>query len=50
VRRYERAHDAEGLVSPLATYLFELVLDGVTVAVFAIGTLGGFALTAAGLE
>lgn len=50
VRRYERAHDAEGVVSPMATYVIELLLDGVTVALFAIGTFRALALTTAGLE
>ena len=49
-RRYERAHDLEGRVTPLAMLLFELVVDGVTVALFAIGTFRGIARIADSIQ
>jgi len=48
-RRYERAHDLEGQVTPLAMLLFELLVDGVTVALFAIGTFRGITRIADGI-
>jgi len=49
VTRYERSRGLEGLLSPLAIYLFELLVDAVTVALFAIATFRGIAEVARGL-
>jgi hypothetical protein len=40
--RYERAAGFEGQLSPLAVYLFELIVDAVTVFLFALATFRGF--------
>jgi hypothetical protein len=39
--RYERTAGIEGYLSPLAVYIFELVVDGVTVFLFAWATYRG---------
>ena len=36
--RYERSHGFADQISPLVTYVLELVADGVTVLLFALGT------------
>jgi hypothetical protein len=41
VSRYERAHGLEGQIAPTALYIFELLVDGVTVLLFALATLQG---------
>ena len=43
VKRYERSHGPDESMAPVATLLSELVVDAVTVAVFAIGTFRGLA-------
>lgn len=40
--RYERAVGLEGQLSPFAVYLFELIVDAVTVFLFALATFRGF--------
>ena len=49
VARYERTEGLEGVLSPLAMYLFELIVDAVTVALFAIATFRGLAEVAKGV-
>ena len=49
VARYERTAGLEGVLSPLAIYLFELLVDAVTVALFAIATFRGLAEVAMGI-
>lgn len=47
VTRYERRRGLEGQLMPLALYTFELLVDGVTVLLFALATFRGiFATTA----
>jgi hypothetical protein len=43
VTRYERKHGMEGFLSPLALFIFELVVDAVTVLLFALATFRGLA-------
>ena len=43
VTRYERKHGIEGFLSPLALFIFELVVDAVTVLLFALATFRGLA-------
>jgi hypothetical protein len=43
VMRYERGRGLEGVLSPLAMYIFDLVVDGVTVLLFALATFRGIA-------
>ena len=38
VGRYEKAHDIEGALSPTVMYGVDLVIDGVTVLLFAVAT------------
>jgi len=38
VARYEKAHDVEGALSPTLMYGVDLVIDGVTVLLFAVAT------------
>lgn len=40
--RYERAAGLEGRLSPFVVYLFELIVDAVTVLLFALATFRGF--------
>jgi hypothetical protein len=49
VARYERAAGLEGQLSPLAVFLFELVVDSVTVFLFALATYRGILQYASGL-
>jgi hypothetical protein len=39
--RYERSRGLEGIVSPLTLYIFDIVVDAVTVLLFAIATFRG---------
>ena len=39
--RYERSRGLDGVVSPLALYVFDIVVDAVTVLLFAIATFRG---------
>ena len=46
IGRYEKAHDIEGALSPTVMYGVDLVIDGVTVLLFAVATfqsISGFA-------
>ena len=47
VARYEKAHDAEGALSPTVMYGVDLVIDGVTVLLFAVATFRGISGVAA---
>lgn len=47
VKRYERSRGLEGQLMPLALYIFELAVDGVTVLLFALATFRGIFATAA---
>ena len=38
VGRYEKAHDLEGALSPTVMYGVDLVIDGITVLLFAVAT------------
>lgn len=49
VTRYERKHGIEGFLSPLALFIFELVVDAVTVLLFALATFRGLASFNSGL-
>jgi hypothetical protein len=49
VTRYERKHGIEGFLSPLALFIFELVVDGVTVMLFALATFRGITSVGDGL-
>jgi hypothetical protein len=49
VTRYERKHGIEGFLSPLALFIFELVVDAVTVLLFALATFRGVASFNSGL-
>jgi hypothetical protein len=40
--RYERAAGLQGQLSPFAVYLFELIVDAITVFLFALATFRGF--------
>jgi len=42
VRRYERAHGIEGLL-PTAQAVFDLIVDGISVLLFAVATFRGIA-------
>lgn len=46
---YERVPGREGYLSPLAVFLFELLVDGVTVLLFAVATLRGIAQYVSGV-
>ena len=48
VARYEKTHDVEG-VSPTVMYGVDLVIDGVTVLLFAVATLRGISGVAASI-
>jgi len=50
VKRYERSHGPDESIAPVAAFLSELVVDAVTVAIFAIGTFRGLAQMAGGVE
>lgn len=41
VARYERAHELDGALSPTVMYGIDLVIDGVTVLLFAVATFRG---------
>ncbi len=47
VARYEKTHDAEGVFSPTVMVGVDLVIDGVTVLLFAVATLRGISGVAA---
>ena len=49
VARYEKTHDVEGVFSPTVMYGVDLVIDGVTVLLFAVATLRSVSGVAASL-
>jgi hypothetical protein len=49
VARYEKTHDVEGAFSPTVMYGVDLVIDGVTVLLFAVATLRGISGVAASI-
>jgi hypothetical protein len=49
VVRYEKTHDVEGVFSPTVMYGVDLVIDGVTVLLFAVATLRGISGVAASI-
>jgi hypothetical protein len=49
IMRYERKHGIEGFLSPLALFIFELIVDAVTVLLFALATFRGLASFNSGL-
>ena len=49
VARYEKTHDVEGVFSPTVMYGVDLVIDGVTVLLFAVATLRGISGVAASI-
>jgi hypothetical protein len=49
VARYEKTQDVEGVFSPTVMYGVDLVIDGVTVLLFAVATLRGISGVAASI-
>jgi hypothetical protein len=49
VARYEKSHDIEGALSPTVMYGVDLVIDGVTVLLFAVATFRSISGVAAGV-
>lgn len=47
VARYEKTHDVEGALSPTVMYGVDLVIDGVSVLLFAVATFRGISGVAA---
>jgi hypothetical protein len=49
VERYERQHGLENQIAPLVMYVVEILLDGVTVLLFALATFSSISRFPAGL-
>jgi uncharacterized protein YneF (UPF0154 family) len=48
-RRYERAHGLDGQLAPVARQILQLVADGVSVLLIALGVFGGIFATASSI-